>query len=339
MAIKIGDKINGVTVIRRIGKKRSYFNYECKCDCGRSFEANASQFNRNKHTTCKECNKTARLKNSVNIGDKFGLWTVISTRDDKDNYSCMCRCDCGVTKKIDPHHLKAGNTKGCIGCSGLSRSDLVGKNLNGSKVIRYSHTHKGSSFWVVRCDCGTEYTRSLGTISWRLRRGSVSSCGLCTKRRKEINRYVPGREKLDLESLAHDPSSYPVIKIWRKILSRCYNVKDPKYKDYGGRGITVSKAWRLSAAAFSSDIGNRPSLKHTVDRIDNNSGYSKGNCRWSTPYEQSRNTRANNLFIINGKRFILADAAKVLNINSKTLADYLTRHTKEEAIKYYSNKQ
>jgi hypothetical protein len=75
------------------------------------------------------------------------------------------------------------------------------------------------------------------------------------------------------------------------MLARCYNPKNPRYADYGGRGITVCDAWRHDFSAFLADMGRRPSKEHSLDRIDNDKGYSPDNCRWALPAEQMTNLR------------------------------------------------
>ncbi len=74
---------------------------------------------------------------------------------------------------------------------------------------------------------------------------------------------------------------------------RCSNSKNPKYQFYGGRGITVCERWRDSFAAFIEDMGRRPNQipRLSLDRINNDRGYSKDNCRWTTHSEQMCNTR------------------------------------------------
>ena len=73
--------------------------------------------------------------------------------------------------------------------------------------------------------------------------------------------------------------------------SRCYRKNHPRYDDWGGRGITVCDEWLNSYEQFAKDMGEKPTPYHTLDRIDNDLGYSPGNCKWSTPLEQSNNTR------------------------------------------------
>lgn len=73
------------------------------------------------------------------------------------------------------------------------------------------------------------------------------------------------------------------------MLQRCGNPKMIHYRNYGGRGITVCAAWQ-DFTGFLRDVGERPP-GHTLDRIDNDLGYFKANCRWATPKQQAANRR------------------------------------------------
>jgi hypothetical protein len=81
------------------------------------------------------------------------------------------------------------------------------------------------------------------------------------------------------------------------MLKRCYNERSQHFKSYGGRGITVCDRWRFGEngqhpfECFIADVGRRPSVGLSIDRIDNNNGYYPGNVRWTTPLQQARNTR------------------------------------------------
>jgi hypothetical protein len=76
---------------------------------------------------------------------------------------------------------------------------------------------------------------------------------------------------------------------WKGLIGRCENPRNPVFKYYGGRGITVCERWRKSFANFLVDMGRKPSMAHSIDRIDNDGNYEPGNCRWATQSEQTSN--------------------------------------------------
>jgi hypothetical protein len=80
-------------------------------------------------------------------------------------------------------------------------------------------------------------------------------------------------------------------RIWSLMKDRCLNPKSSNYPSYGGRGITIYEPWIHDFVAFLEYIGPRPTPRHSIDRIDNNSGYFPGNIKWSLPYEQRANQR------------------------------------------------
>ena len=86
----------------------------------------------------------------------------------------------------------------------------------------------------------------------------------------------------------HGMSKTTEHSIWRNLKYRCNNKNSPQYAHYGARGISVCKKWNDSFEAFFKDMGLRPNGKE-LDRIDNEKGYSKENCRWATPSENMRN--------------------------------------------------
>jgi len=85
-------------------------------------------------------------------------------------------------------------------------------------------------------------------------------------------------------------SDHPLYSTWANMKSRCANPKNPAYINYGERGISVCDEW-LSFETFAEDMGMKPSSELTLERIDNDKGYNKGNCKWGTRTEQCLNRR------------------------------------------------
>ncbi len=100
--------------------------------------------------------------------------------------------------------------------------------------------------------------------------------------------------------------------------SRCTNPKDPYFDAYGGRGIGVCRRWERFEDFFT-DMGKRPSSKHSLERKNNNLGYSKSNCRWATAKEQGNNRRTGRLLTLNGKTQTVANWAREVGMLSRTI--------------------
>ena len=100
---------------------------------------------------------------------------------------------------------------------------------------------------------------------------------------------------------------------------RCYARYSKSFPLYGGRDIGICKDWRFSFETFLADMGKRPSPNHSVERLDNNLGYSPENCVWATPDIQHRNKRSNKLITYNGETLCLTDWARRYYIDKGTL--------------------
>jgi hypothetical protein len=121
-------------------------------------------------------------------------------------------------------------------------------------------------------------------------------------------------------------------KVWFCIRQRCRNPKHVAFARYGGRGITVDPAWD-DFRVFLADMGERPEGMQ-IDRIDNDVGYSKANCRWVTP-EINQNNRSNNLWVeYDGQRVTVAQASRLSGVKENTIRERLKRGwTTEQAVR------
>ena len=138
---------------------------------------------------------------------------------------------------------------------------------------------------------------------------------LCNAHRLRITRY--GR--LDLQAPL---SNYFERRAWANMNSRCNNPRTPGYHAYGGRGIQVRYS---SFDEFFADLGPRPSITHSVDRIDTNGHYEVGNCRWATRIEQCNNVRTNVVLTMNGLSMTISEWARRSGIKINTLQYRLRR--------------
>ena len=121
-------------------------------------------------------------------------------------------------------------------------------------------------FGLYLCHCGKEFEAQTQGIN----NGNTKSCG-CLKN-------------------THNLSNHRLYQIWINMIQRCTNPKSTLYKNYGERGIEVCQEWQ-DVNNFINDMYPTFQEGLSIDRIDNNNGYSKDNCRWTTRKIQSRNTR------------------------------------------------
>lgn len=118
-------------------------------------------------------------------------------------------------------------------------------------------------------------------------------------------------------SRTHGMAKTPTYSSWHGMLQRCTNPNNPRWKRYGGRGITVSERW-LKFENFLEDMGVRPKGL-SIERINNNGNYEPSNCKWATRREQQGNTSFNQLLTFNGETDHLAGWARRLGIKPDTL--------------------
>lgn len=183
------------------------------------------------------------------------------------------------------------------------RINMVGWRFGRLTVIGFDGLdNRGAALWRCRCDCGTERTIRGG----RLRSGTSKSCGCL---RKEL-------------MTTHGGTNTRLYNIWEAMRGRCNNPNNKCYKDYGGRGITVCDEWKSDFTAFRDwalQHGYQDDL--SIDRIDNDKGYTPENCRWATAEQQSNNRRNNIVAEIDGQKKTIGQWAHFAGIPGYMLYD------------------
>ena len=158
-------------------------------------------------------------------------------------------------------------------------------------IARSGSTTGGLARWQCRCDCGIEFERTGAEIR---RTGEKSRCRRCFS------------AAVATQKTQHGETGTYLHTAWMGARRRCRDESYPRWKDYGGRGITITDRWHDSYTAFRDDVlaeigGHPPGL--TLDRKDNDRGYEPGNVRWATRSEQQKNRRgwARNEPMLTGK--------------------------------------
>lgn len=161
----------------------------------------------------------------------------------------------------------------------MRKLDLTGMRFGRLTVLQYVQSRKSNNrnvpFVLTKCDCGNEQEQS----AWTLTSGKATSCGC-------IRKEVTGKR-----ATKHGESKSRLHRIWCNMHSRCSNNNTENYQYYGGRGITVCIEWNdyITFAKWARENGYSDEL--TIDRINNNAGYSPDNCQWVTWQKQAQNRR------------------------------------------------
>lgn len=196
--------------------------------------------------------------------------------------------------------------------------DLTNQRFGRLFVVRFAHTRKHLAYWGCLCDCGTYKT----TSGAHLRSGHIRSCGCLYREKSAKINYLHG-----CSSKKHRHRY--LYELWLGIRSRVLDPSDISYSTYGGRGVPMEEDWKTDSASFIRDIlktvGERPSAKHSIDRIENARGYVRGNLRWLTPYEQNRNKTTNRNITANGETLCITDWAKRLGRSPRAIAARIER--------------
>lgn len=193
--------------------------------------------------------------------------------------------------------------------------DLTGKKIGRLTVKGLSKRKAGrKSFWVCQCECGnTSEVRSDRLTG----KGQITlSCG-CYKKEQDIkNLHITNH---------HGMTKHPIYPIWRSMMSRCYNSKQERYRNYGGRGIKVCDEWHDPRVFidWAEKHGYKTGL--FIERIDVNSWYSPDNCTWITLAEQHYNKTTNVFHEYNGERLTTMQWQRRLGIPLSKVTNYKSK--------------
>lgn len=166
-----------------------------------------------------------------------------------------------------------------------------------------------SRLWVCVCTCGNKVVKD----TTHLKNGHVKSCGCLQKEHMdEFKEKLAGR-------VTHGMSRERLFRIWDGMIKRCEDAASCSYKNYGGRGITVCEEWHSLESFIEWARNNGYSEDLSIDRIDNNAGYSPDNCRWANRIEQANNKRNNILITYNGETHTLPEWSTITGIKQATL--------------------
>ena len=184
-------------------------------------------------------------------------------------------------------------------------NEKYGRLLVVSEAERAKPNSQGcrQRMWSCVCECGKDVVVRQG----HLRAGATTSCG-CYHREKHT---------------VHGKWGCGAYVTWDSMKRRCQNPNFHQYRHYGGRGIKVCQRWQ-SFEHFYEDMGKRPEGM-SLERIDNDKGYSPGNCRWADRKTQARNTRRNRNITVNGKTKCVAEWAEGLGLKADTVYGRLNR--------------
>lgn len=156
--------------------------------------------------------------------------------------------------------------------------------------------------------------------SIKQRQCSVEGCdrkhhgrGFCSAHCKQFAKY--GYVKSIEIQRIHGLSNSPEYISWTNMKKRCSSNTPHTYYRYKKRGIKVCDRWKNSFTAFYEDMGKRPSLRHSIDRIDNDGNYCPENCRWATWEEQARNRSSNHYITYNGQKKSLAEWCEIFELS------------------------
>ena len=262
--------------------------------------------------------RVMRKSRKIDIsGLKFNKLTALEfSHYDKRFYTYWkFKCDCGKEAIRQKCRVTNGKTASC-GCARIKRYITQIKFNRLTAIMPVEGVRRYEYKWLFRCDCGREKIILKSSVL----AGRIVSCGCYGKERRMASK---GATK-------HNRTGDKVYYTWVGIKERCTNPNVEMFKNYGGRGIKVCDRWINSFENFLSDMGEPPSAKHSIERIDNNGNYEQSNCKWATNKEQSRNKSNTKYATYRGVTKALLDWCEELNLSYNLMRDRLLKGWTEE---------
>jgi len=203
--------------------------------------------------------------------------------------------------------------------------DLTGLTFGKLTVIRLHEIKNHFSIWECHCDCG----KTKNVLGTSLNRGNSKSCGCgiveATKTRIKHGAVVDGKKT-------------PEYTCWQSMKDRCLNPNCKAYKNYGAKGITICERWQNSFENFLSDMGKRPSIRYSLERINGRKNYSPNNCKWATRIEQNGNTNRNVVLTYKSQKMILSKWADYLKVKYPSITRRFKKQSFAEIVEYFKSK-
>jgi len=191
--------------------------------------------------------------------------------------------------------------------------ELTGKRFGKLIVLSFYKRIKNQTMWICKCDCGTIKIINGSNLT----RNITSSCGCY------------GKEQRIKSLTIHGLTNHKLYSVYSSIKQRCYDKNSHKYKNYGGRGITICDEWRNDFKKFYDWAINNGYKEEklpnginnlTIGRIDNDSNYCPENCRWETNKQQMNNMTTSHFITYKGKTKTMKQWCENLNLKYLTIA-------------------
>lgn len=239
----------------------------------------------------------------IPIGTVFGRWTVISPGVSNGNgRSYLCRCSCGNESWVRGTILNKGKSKscGCLSVETLRSSPLpLGFTSGDLTIISDRVITEGVPSYLCKCACGA--VKYIKEVRLRSASAKAASCGKCHLQAPD----APSKKNVRL------------YWVWAAMLQRCNNPKNPSYRWYGAKGVTVCPDWEEYASFKSWALSSGYEQGLTIDRVDSSGEYGPLNCRWVSP--EINSSRTGKLILYDGKEHTSSEWNSLLGFPPRTV--------------------